>query len=66
MKNANVKTEPDRMKRKTLNTKIEPDQDNWLRNHSVTLAQSNAGEGRTKAEHVRKALDEYIERMGKK
>lgn len=45
---------------KALNTFIRDEQDEWLRDNSVTRGQSISGKGKTKTEHVRAALKMYI------
>lgn len=47
---------------RTLNTLIEDYQKEWLDKNSVTRANSRAGNGLMLSEHVRKALDMYIEK----
>lgn len=51
---------------KQLNTIITDFQDEWLAENSSNRSQASKGMGLSKAEHVRKALDNYIERHKKK
>lgn len=47
-------------------TEITEAQSKWLLENSVTKGKSNAGQGKVKSQHIKDALQEYIEREEKK